>query len=143
MPIQVKAILAALLVVMIGLIVYVNNEAVTGSDSTSFSKPPYVERLIPASGTEVLRQGTVGVDLAEGYDAYLVINGVAIKNDAVEGDLDGLRRAPSLGTIEYDPAPGRRVERLDSPKQCVDAWVWKVLDGPSTAKQINWCFKVT
>jgi len=142
-PIQVKAILGVLVVAMIAIIVFVNNEAVTGSDQTSFSKPDYVERLIPESGSDVLRQATIGVDLAEGYDAYLVINGVTINNMVTEQNDDGLRKAPSLGTVEYVPGPTHRIKALNAPKQCVDAWVWKKLDGPSTAKQVNWCFQVT
>lgn len=142
-PIKVKAMLGVLLLVMIGLIVYVYNESVTGPDQTSFSKPDYVERLIPESGSEALRQSTVGVDLKEGYDAYLVVNGVTIDNAASEGNPDGLQRAPSLGIIEYSPAPDRRIKELNSPKQCVDAWVWRTLDGRATAEQVNWCFNVT
>ena len=45
--------------------------------------------------------------------------------------------------VEYDPGPDRRITELNSPKQCVDAWVWKKLDGPTTAVQVNWCFEVT
>lgn len=142
-PLKVKITLAVLLVVMGGLFAYVLSEAATGPDQTSFSKPDYVERLIPSSGSEALRQATVGVDLREGYDAYLVINGVTIQNSATTADDDGLRKAPSLGTVEYDPGPGRRITELNSPKQCVDAWVWKKLDGPTTAVQVNWCFEVT
>ncbi|MFN8053125.1 MAG: hypothetical protein U0Q22_16890 [Acidimicrobiales bacterium] len=143
MPIQIKAILLLLVAAMVGILVYVNNNAITGSDEASLSKPSYVERLIPASGTEVLSQSTVGIDLVDGYDAYLVINGKKITNDVTETDQDGLRKAPSLGTVEYDPAPGRRIPKLDSPRQCVDAFVWKKLDGPATAKQVNWCFRVS
>lgn len=141
-PIKVKALLAALVVAMVVIVVFVYNNMVTGPDQASLSKPEYVERLIPDSGSEVLRQSTVGIDLKEGYDAYLVINGIAIKNDAGE-DPDGLQKAPSLGTVEYSPGPGRRVKALQTPTQCVDAWVWKKLDGEATAKQVNWCFKVT
>ena len=143
MPIQVKALLGVLVVAMVAIIVYVSNNSVTGPDQASLSKPDYVERLIPDSGSQVLRQATVGVDLKEGYDAYLVINGITINNDANKSDDDGLRKAPSLGTVEYAPGPGHRIKELDTPKQCVDAWVWRKLDGPATAKQINWCFEVT
>lgn len=142
-PIKVKLALGALGLVMAVLVVVVYQGAVTGPDQTSFSKPTYVERLIPASGSEVLRQSTVGVDLAEGYDAFLVINGVSIQNVADEDDDDGLRKAPTLGTVEYVPGPGRRIRSLESPEQCVSAWVWRILDGPDTAEQIYWCFEVT
>lgn len=142
-PLKVKALLGVLLVAMIAIVVYVYDNSVTGPDQASLSKPEYVERLIPASGTEVLRQSTIGVDLKEGYDAYLVVNGVTIDNVANEDDDDGLRKAPSLGTVEYVPGPGHRIKELQSPRQCVDAWVWKKLDGPTTATQVNWCFEVT
>jgi len=142
-PIKVKALLAALAVVMVVLTVYVYDNSVTGPDQASLSKPDYVERLIPESGTDVLRQSTVGIDLKEGYDAYLVVNGVTITNEATTADDDGLRKAPSLGTVEYDPGPGRRITALQTPRQCVDAWVWKKLDGPDNPQQISWCFQVT
>src|SRR3954470_11277998 len=96
-PLQLKILFAALGVAVIGILVWITQNAVTGSDETSFSKPEYVERLIPESGTEALAQSTVGVDLKEGYDAYLVINGVAIQNTASKDDEDGLRKAPTLG----------------------------------------------
>ena len=142
-PIKVKALLAVLVIAMVVIVVFVYDNMVTGPDQASLSKPEYVERLIPDSGSEVLRQSTVGIDLKEGYDAYLVINGTAIRNDASGEDPDGLQKAPSLGTVEYAPGPGRRIESLASPTQCVDAWVWKKLDGEATAKQVNWCFQVT
>lgn len=143
MPLKVKLLLAALGVVMVVMAVYVYDNSVTGLDQASLSKPEYVERLIPESGSDVLRQSNVGIDLKEGYDAYLVINGVKITNEANKEDDDGLIKAPTLGTVEYRPGPGRRIKALDTPRQCVDAWVWKKLDGPSNPQQISWCFNVT
>lgn len=142
-PLPVKALIVVLVAAMVAVFAYIVDNAVTGPDEVSLSSPDYVERLIPASGSEALSQATVGIDLAEGYDAYLVINGQRIDNLADGKDADGLVKAESLGTVEYDPAPGKRVERLESPRQCVDAWVWRKIDGPETAKQLNWCFKVS
>lgn len=142
-PIKVKLLLAAMGVVAVVLAVWVYNNAVTGLDQASLSKPFYVERLIPDSGSDVLRQSGVGIDLKDGYDAYLVINNITINNTATEKDPDGLLKAPSLGTVEYRPGPGRRIQALTTPRQCVDAWVWKKIDGPDHPTQISWCFNVT
>ncbi|MEZ5323215.1 MAG: hypothetical protein R2698_14315 [Microthrixaceae bacterium] len=143
MPTKVKLILGVMVLVAAVLMVYVYDNGVSGSNSTSLSKPAYVRQLIPTSGSNVLRQSTIGVNLATGYDAYLVVNGVKITNVASKEHPDGLLKAPTLGTIEYHPGPGRRIRRLTSPEQCVDAFVYKTEDGPGTAQQINWCFKVT
>lgn len=143
MPLPVKALIVVLLAGMVVTFAYVVDNAVTGPDEVSSSNPEFVERLIPASGAKVLSQATVGIDLAEGYDAYLVINGRRIDNVTTEKEADGLFKVESLGRIEYDPAPGKRIEKLDSPRQCVDAWVWRSIDGPETAQQLNWCFEVS
>lgn len=142
MPLPVKALIVALIAGMVAIFAYVVDNAVTGPDSVSLSNPESVERLIPASGAEVLSQSTVGIDLADGYDAYLVINGQRITNLATRDNLDGLIK-DGLGRVEYDPAPGKRVEQLDSPRQCVDAWIYRSIDGPESATQLNWCFDVS
>lgn len=145
MPVWLKVLFVVLLAGCVGLGAYIVDNAVTGPEQASLSKPDYVERLIPESGADALAQSSVGVDLKEGYDAFLVINGTTIDNSATEEDEDGLTKAPTLGRIEYQPGPGRRVERLGapgSPEQCVDAWVYRIEDGPETATQISWCFTV-
>ena len=109
--------------------VYAYQNAVTGSSQASDSLPTSVERLIPESGTSVLAQSEVGIDLATGYDAYLVIDGQVIDNEATAENPDGLRKVPDLQLVEYTPAEGRRVERLEGPQQCVDAFVWDQREG--------------
>lgn len=139
-----KLLLYALAACGIALGVWTYNNAVTGPAQTSSNLKPYIDRLIPASGAQALPQETVGIDLEPGYDAFLVINGVRIDNVISEAspDPDGLRKAPSLGLIEYTPGPGKRIERLTSPETCIDAWVWKRGNGASTAEQTHWCFNV-
>lgn len=144
-PFKVKILLYALAATGIALAVFVYNNAVTGPDQTSLATKPYVDRLIPASGSQALPQSTVGIDLKPEYDAFLVINGTRIQNSISESDPnpDGLRKAPTLGLIEYTPGTGKRVERLTTPRTCVDAWVWKKVDGSANAEQISWCFNVS
>lgn len=129
----------ALLIVgsLVGIVVAVML-ASTGGDRTSEVLPEYVDRLEPTSGSHILSQSTVGVDVAEGYDAYLIIDGKEIKTQA-----DGLIRQPNKGIVQYTPGEGRPVESLPSGRNCVTAMVWEITDGPKTAKPTNWCFEVT
>jgi hypothetical protein len=142
MPTKVKIALVLLAAFMVVGSVYAYQNAVTGGSEASSSLPDSIERLIPASGTEVLAQSDVGVDLAKGYDAYLVIDGQVIDNEATASDPDGLRKVPDLQLVQYTPGPGQRVERLDGPRQCFDAYVWDVREGRDTAKPFNWCVDV-
>ena len=112
--------------------------ASTGDDRTSEVLPEYVDRLVPTSGSDVLSQSTVGVDVASGFDAYLIVDGKEIKSTA-----DGLVKQLSTGLVQFTPGEGRPVESLPSGRNCVTAMVWEAVDGPATAKPTNWCFDVT
>ena len=120
------------------LLVVAFRMAVTGDDKTSESLPDSVDRLIPTSGSSVLRQATVGIDVAAGYDGYLVINGTAVRTAK-----DGVIKDLGTGLIQYQPGPGRPVESLNADKNCVIAYVWKQADGEGTAKPVSWCFNAT
>lgn len=112
--------------------------ASTGGDRTSEVLPAYVKRLEPTSGSQILQQSTVGINVAEGYDAFLIVDGKDIKTPA-----DGLTKQLSLGMVQFTPGKGRPVESLPSGRNCVTAMVWLAEDGERTAKPTNWCFEVT
>jgi hypothetical protein len=138
-----RLLIVATLAVVAVLLVYINDNAVTGDKETSLAKPSYVDRLIPESGSSVPVQDQVGIDLAVGYDAYLDINDVEIRNTVTDPTADGLLKTLSVGTVLYTPGPGRRVEKLKSGENCVMAFVWKQRDGEDTAKPTRWCFTAT
>ncbi len=119
-------------------IVLVGQMAVTGGNETSEALPDSVDRLIPASGSEVLRQSQVGIDVADGYDAYLQINDTDIRTAE-----DGLIRDLGTGLILFQPGPGRPVEKLNSDQNCMIAFVYEQLDGPQSAQPVSWCFQAT
>ncbi len=68
-------IMAVLVIGALAGIVVAVMVASTGGDRTSETLPDYVDRLIPASGSEILSQATIGIDIAAGYDAYLIVDG--------------------------------------------------------------------
>jgi hypothetical protein len=135
-----RVLIVAGLAVVVVLAIVINNNAVTGDQEASFSKPSYVERLIPESGAEVPVQSQVGLDLATGYDAYLIVNDVQIDNTVTDPTSDGLQKTLTVGRVEYVPMKGHRVEKLKSGDNCVTALVWKQQDGKETAKPLRWCF---
>ena len=112
--------------------------AVTGFDDASGALPDSVDRLIPASGAEVLRQSQVGIDVADGYDAYLLVNGVEIRSSK-----DGLIKDLGTGLIQFQPGPDRPVEELNTNQNCVTAFVFDQREGPETAQPVTWCFQAT
>jgi hypothetical protein len=122
---------------LVGLF-YTGRWAVTGPDSTSGSLPDSVERLIPASGSEVLRQSQVGLDVAEGYDAYLVVNGVEIRTAE-----DGLIKDLGTGLILFQPGPNTPVESLNQGENSVVAYVFDEREGPTVAQPVSWRFEAT
>jgi hypothetical protein len=121
------------LLALVGLY-YTGRAAVTGSDNTSRALPESVDRLLPESGSEVLTQSTVGVDLAVGYDAYLIINGTEIRDEEA-----GLVKDMGTGLITYQPGAGE-VDELQAEKNCVIAMVWDQAEGPKFAEPVSWCF---
>jgi hypothetical protein len=138
-PQRLQTVIAAVLIVgaFAGLF-FVGRAAVTGTDSTSANLPEAVERLVPASGASVLRQSQVGLDLADGYDAYLIINGTEIRSAE-----DGLIRDLGTGQILYQPGPDKPVETLNAGQNCITAMVWQVLETAATANAVPWCFEAT
>ena len=132
-----RILITLLLVGVVAGIVVTGRMAVTGTGSTSDALPDSVERLIPGSGAQALRQAQVGIDVADGYDAYLQINGVTIQTAE-----DGLLK-DGTGLVQFQPGPDRPIESLNPGQNCVTAFVWDQLEGQATAEPVAWCFDAT
>ena len=99
-----------------------------------------LEQLVPSSGAEVPVQSQVGIDLATGYDAYLIINDVQVDNVVTDPNADGLLKTLTVGRVDYTPMEGHRIETLLPGENCVTALIWKQEDGKDSAKPLRWCF---
>jgi hypothetical protein len=133
-----RLVITVLIVGALAGIFFAGRLAVTGGDETSAGLPDSVDRLIPSSGAEVLRQSQVGIDVADGYDAYLTINGVEVRTAE-----DGLIRDLGTGLILFQPGPGRPIEELNPNQNCVVAFVYEQTEGEDSAKPVSWCFEAT
>jgi hypothetical protein len=94
-----------------------------------------VEQRIPAPGSQVPQQSTVGVDLLSGWEGTLKLNDVEIP-------MDQLKLTPELARIEFTPGDGKVVDELQAGLNCVKAIVWPIPEGRDAARQIPWCFTV-
>lgn len=133
-----RVVIALAILGAIAGIYFTGRAATTGLDSTSEGLPASVDRLIPASGDEVLRQAQVGIDVANGYDGYLIVNGVEIRTPQ-----DGLIKDLGTGQILIQPGKGKPIESLNEGRNCVVAMVWESLKTESTASPVSWCFDAT
>lgn len=113
---------------------------------------PAVVRSVPAPGSHVLRQSSVGVQLLPGYDGELEIDGVSIPEDQLDGAVgpDDPAYDPQLGIrpnnrnqVFFTPGPGKAVDRYHSGEVHVTARFWNIADGRSTARSVSWAFFVT
>lgn len=136
MPTALRRLILTLLIggALVGLF-YTGRIAVTGTDSTSGNLPETVDRLMPVSGGNVPRQSPVGIDVADGHDAYLVINGIEVRDAS-----DGVMRDLGTGLIRFQPGPGLPIESLEDGDNCILAYVWDRLEGEATAQPVSWCF---
>jgi hypothetical protein len=110
---------------------------------------PAIERLIPRPGSEVIRQGEVGIDLISGWEAELTIDGIPIPVDQMNilRDIDNPgSSAASRGTFgttlnrfTYQPLEGRVIAELLGDRHCVLAEFWP-LSSPTERQTTEWCF---
>ncbi|MGI9621594.1 MAG: hypothetical protein ACR2PK_02060 [Acidimicrobiales bacterium] len=123
----------------------------TPSDDDVIFSHPAIEALLPAEGSEVLRQSQVGIDLIAGYEAELTINGTPIPPDQVnvfrnpddpgESAEQAGAFATTINRFVYQPLEGRAVPELKGDENCATATFWPTSD-PTDIRTVEWCFTV-
>jgi hypothetical protein len=95
-----------------------------------------VEALIPPAGALDVRQARIGVDLVDGYDAALIIDGIEIPKDQ-------LQRVDGLNQIFFTPGPETETGALEPGLHRAVAVVWPLNSSRASAgKSIEWDFNV-
>jgi hypothetical protein len=96
-----------------------------------------VEYLVPASGSQTVRQAEIGIDLVPEWTALLVINGIEIPEDQ-------LRRVDAQNQVFFTPGPGKDIEQLEAGVVQVTALIWRPVAGETRddAKPVRWSFQV-
>lgn len=126
----------------------------TGRDVLGY--PDAVISVSPApNDRQVLSQTEISVDLADGYEAVLVLDGLELPTSRLEDVAGGL---PEPGEqlelpptaiydqgnslIRFEPQDGALVERYSQGVHDVQVIFWKIEDGRGTARSYSWSFEV-
>jgi len=90
-----------------------------------------VSKLFPCPGDTDLRQGRIGVSLADGYTADLYVDGTQIPKDQITVEGSDFYFVPGPGTETGALAPGRHTARVVYYRNLAD---------PSTGAEFSWSF---
>jgi hypothetical protein len=144
-----RILISLIVVASLGMIAFGFALAQTG-DSNLQVEDPAVERTIPNPGSLILRQSTVGVDLAPGYRGVLVIDGQEIPTyDVVGGEENATGSVfdaqfdAAQNTVLYTPREGSTIERFSPGEHRVTAVFWKIGESRDSARSVTWTFKVS
>lgn len=103
----------------------------------AISTRPDIEQLIPRKGAQTQRQSEIGIDLAPGYEAALIVDGTSIPDDQ-------LRRVVAQNEVFFTPGEGKAIDELDAGQICVTAIIWRSAVGRGVSDQpFQWCFNTT
>lgn len=137
----------------LGLIGYGLVNGATGEKA--ITKPAGVERFVPNPGDLVLRQGQIGIDLANGYRGSLVIDDQPIPTYDLAPSAATCSPTtkpftggdsvfdPAQSTVYFQPGPNSTIEKFAPGLHRVTARFWKLCDDPDTAETVSWTFNVS
>ena len=128
--------------------------ATTGRDLLDY--PEAIIDISPApNDRQVLSQTEISVDLQDGYEAVIVLDGIEIPTSRLEDVAGGL---PEPGQqidlpptaiydqgnslIRFEPRDGAVIESYSVGRHQVTVIFWKIEDGRNTARSYSWSFEV-
>ena len=106
-----------------------------GTSDTSQLDGGRIQRLIPTPGAKILQQDIIGIDMAPGYEASLVLNGIPLP-------LDQTYTVPQLNQVTFKAGPGKVYDTLPAGQNCLTATYWQSAFGPKVSSIRSWCFTV-
>lgn len=127
--------------------------AVTGDEGSHL--PTVIERIEPVTGaTQTPAQTSIVVDLAQGYEGVLIIDGLELETV----NLNALRDAappgqqvtlppttvyePGNATLTFDPSPASAITDFSQGRHVVKVIYWQTIDGRGSASSYTWSFEV-
>lgn len=144
------SVVIALGLVLIGLGVL---RSVSGEEVTEL--PDAIQSISPAPDAEqVLQQTQVVIDLLEGYEGALTIDGVELPTfrlDEVPLGVEpgeqievppGAVFEPGNGTLSFSPGQGSGIDSFEPGRHTVTVTYWRIEEGPDTARTYRWAFEV-
>lgn len=96
--------------------------------------PDTVDRISPGDGELVFAQPEVVLDLAPGYRAVIVVDGIAVPEEQVTW-------TEATGLHVFRPGPGKVIEAWTPGLHLVEA-VWDGTPGHPDPGNVSWAFRV-
>lgn len=129
-----RLITAAVLILVVVLCIYglqgvKDTRAATCGAGNSGVSP--IKVLYPCPGDSDLRQGIIGVSLADGYTADLFVDGTQIPMDQLQ--ITGQ-------SVTYQPGPGTETGALAPGGHSAKVVVYRLLQDPTTGIPFSWSF---
>ena len=129
-PLAVKILLAALLLVAAGGIFSANRLT---NESTAVFGNGTIQQVTPNNNDKIPQQGQVGIKLATGYKATLTVNGIPVPDDQID-------EIAAFNQFLFQPGSGKVVEAWPAGQNCVTATYFQYATGPSQPSTYTWCF---
>ena len=134
---MIRRVVISALLLLAGVLIWVSASYKAKPSSPSLTDAA-VEALTPENDTDALRQSEVGIDLASGWDADLLINGQPIPQDE-ERNVEGQYQ------VLFAPGDGKVLETLPAGLVQVTAIIWRPTEGQtreSGSRIVRWSFRV-
>ena len=97
------AIVVGALVVGVNILIFAGKSQVNGP--ATIQRPAEILQLQPNESDELLPQGEISAQLRANFVAQIAVDGKVIPQDQVTS-------TPSLGTIAFDPGPGKDIQQF-------------------------------
>jgi hypothetical protein len=138
----------------VALIAFGLATSITGDEATDL--PDAIESISPVpDAVQVLAQTNVVVDLAEGFEGELTVDGTTYETQRLEefqnidvepgAQIDvppGVIYEPGNDTLTFTPGPGIDIERFDEGNHLVRVVYWPTELGRQAARSYTWSFHV-
>ena len=147
-------LLAASLAIAIGLVL-IGIALLRAEFGPQRDLPTAIEGISPVpDAVQVLTQTQVIVDLIDGYEGRLVIDGEQL--DTIRLDEIGSANAepgtqvevppgvifePGNATLTFTPGEGAPVERFEPGLHDATVFFWRIEEGPGAARSFTWTFE--
>ncbi len=141
MPRHQKLIIAAFVLVGVGMFTIAGLIGNSGRDDVSVTSNPAIEALVPERGSEVLQQFQVGIDLAAEYRMVRMTISPDARCLAPVDVTAHTRHVEGLQRYIYTPNEGLPVEALAADSNCIEVTFEKT-SRPGETETIDWTFTV-
>jgi hypothetical protein len=154
-----RGLFAASVVIAAGLMLMVWGLMVAITGDEGINRPEAIESVQPVeNAVQVLQQERIVVDLAPGYEARLILDGIELPTAIIgQSEVDPDVQAqpgqqvelpttaifdPGNAVISFQPTSGAPVETLEQGTREVTVVYWRIEDGPQQSRQYTWRFEV-